>query len=279
VLEFPPELEAAATCAAPGAPPQQQQQQQPRAPASSMSGRRLALRFDMPVGLDWLCGLPDHNAALGEGRLEVILGPMFAGKTTALLDRVKQLAGTGGGGKGGGGGRVHVAVKSSKDSRYSTHWVVAHNGHCMRCYTADSLAQFRLALGPLWHKVSVLAVDEAQFFPDLVEFCGQAVDGDGKTVIVAGLSGARLRRRARGRPGRGGSAVACVGPACSSSRRCSACATHATPKRRAARTPCPPAHAAAGDFRRQRFGQVLDLLPLADKVTQLTSKCGFCDAE
>jgi thymidine kinase len=92
----------------------------------------------------------------------------------------------------------------------------------MRCYTADSLAQFRELLGPAYHKLQVLAIDEAQFFPDLAEFCAQAVDGDGKHVIVAGLS---------------------------------------------------------GDFRRRRFGQLLELMPLADSITQLTSKCGFCSSE
>lgn len=35
----------------------------------------------------------------------------------------------------------------------------------------------------------MIAIDEAQFFPDLVEFCQEAVDNDGKHVIVAGLSG------------------------------------------------------------------------------------------
>lgn len=35
----------------------------------------------------------------------------------------------------------------------------------------------------------MIAIDEAQFFPDLVEFCHEAVDIDGKHVIVAGLSG------------------------------------------------------------------------------------------
>lgn len=34
-----------------------------------------------------------------------------------------------------------------------------------------------------------IAIDEAQFFSDLVEFCKQAADRDGKTVYVAGLDG------------------------------------------------------------------------------------------
>jgi thymidine kinase len=32
----------------------------------------------------------------------------------------------------------------------------------------------------------------------------------------------------------------------------------------------------AGDFRRRRFGQVLDLMPLADTVQQLKSICSVC---
>ena len=31
-----------------------------------------------------------------------------------------------------------------------------------------------------------------------------------------------------------------------------------------------------GDFKRNRFGQILDLIPLCDKVTKLTSLCSIC---
>ena len=31
-----------------------------------------------------------------------------------------------------------------------------------------------------------------------------------------------------------------------------------------------------GDFKRQKFGQILDLIPLCDKVTKLTSLCSIC---
>ena len=37
--------------------------------------------------------------------------------------------------------------------------------------------------------MQVIAIDEAQFFPDLVTFCQMAVDRDCKTVYVAGLDG------------------------------------------------------------------------------------------
>ena len=31
-----------------------------------------------------------------------------------------------------------------------------------------------------------------------------------------------------------------------------------------------------GDFKREKFGKILDLIPLCDKVTKMTSLCGFC---
>ena len=31
-----------------------------------------------------------------------------------------------------------------------------------------------------------------------------------------------------------------------------------------------------GDFERKRFGTILDLIPLCDKVTKMTSLCGYC---
>lgn len=68
--------------------------------------------------------------------------------------------------------------------------------------------------------LQVIAIDEAQFFGDLVEFVVHAADVHKKTVYVAGLD---------------------------------------------------------GDFQRQRFGRMLDLVPHADSVTKLVSRCAFCN--
>ncbi|KAF2291719.1 hypothetical protein GH714_035332 [Hevea brasiliensis] len=42
-------------------------------------------------------------------------------------------------------------------------------------------------------KLDVIGIDEAQFFEDLYDFCREAADHDGKTLIVAGLDGNYLR--------------------------------------------------------------------------------------
>lgn len=148
------------------------------------------------------------------GGLEVFIGPMFAGKTSALLQRVEayEMAG------------MHVAViKSDKDNRYSEREIATHDGVKRSCFTACSLNDFRNGIeDTAYEDIDVLAIDEAQFFSDLAQFCTYAVDLDGKIVIVAGLD---------------------------------------------------------GDYRRKRFGQILDLIPLADTVVKLTAVCRFCEEE
>ncbi len=43
--------------------------------------------------------------------------------------------------------------------------------------------------------MQVIAIDEAQFFPDLVDFCTSAADRDSKLVLVAGLDGDFMRQQ------------------------------------------------------------------------------------
>lgn len=58
-------------------------------PAHVMSGKKLDKRYDIPVNIGFLDEYSDHQPALGSGKLDVIMGPMFAGKTTALLNQVR----------------------------------------------------------------------------------------------------------------------------------------------------------------------------------------------
>lgn len=58
-----------------------------------------------------------------------------------------------------GDGQIAVAVKSSKDERYGCHWVVTHDGRCMRCYTADTLQEFKAIMGPHYQKLQVGQVE------------------------------------------------------------------------------------------------------------------------
>ncbi|KAK7339578.1 hypothetical protein VNO77_20255 [Canavalia gladiata] len=120
------------------------------------------------------------------GEVHVIVGPMFAGKTTTLLRRIESHLNT---------GRNVAMLKSSKDTRYAIDSVVTHDGVQFPCWALPDLLSFRDKYGhDAYQKLDVIGIDEAQFFEDLYEFCCKAADEDGKTVIVAGLDGDYLRR-------------------------------------------------------------------------------------
>ncbi|GJU91415.1 thymidine kinase [Tanacetum coccineum] len=142
------------------------------------------------------------------GEIHVIVGPMFAGKTTALLRRIKSEATN---------GRNIAMIKSSKDNRYAVDSVVTHDGTKYPCWALPDLLSFKQRLGEEAYEkmlriqtsigvygggpgkgrngpLDVIGIDEAQFFDDLYDFCSKAADHDGKTVIIAGLDGDYLRR-------------------------------------------------------------------------------------
>ncbi|XP_027061415.2 thymidine kinase a-like [Coffea arabica] len=120
------------------------------------------------------------------GEIHVIVGPMFAGKTTTLLRRIQTESTN---------GRSVAVIKSNKDTRYALDSIVTHDGEKLPCWPMADLSSFRQKLGPeAYDKLEVIGIDEAQFFEDLHDFCRKAADHDGKTVIVAGLDGDYLRR-------------------------------------------------------------------------------------
>jgi thymidine kinase len=133
---------------------------------------------------------------------------MFAGKTTALIQRCREAQAA---------GRKVLVLKSAKDAtRYASHALATHDGATLPCHITHSLLHVHLDLGALFAEASMVAIDEGQFFPDLLEFVHLAADKLHKTVVIAALD---------------------------------------------------------GDFKRQRFGQVLDVLPMADVVHKLHARC------
>ena len=110
------------------------------------------------------------------GRLQVVCGPMFAGKSEELLRRVRRarLAGL----------AVEV-VNHAWDARHGTGVVSSHAGLSVPSHSAsDVQSVLDLAEG---RPLDLLAVDEAQFFGvDLLPAVGRLVRG-GTTVVVAGL--------------------------------------------------------------------------------------------
>lgn len=109
------------------------------------------------------------------GRIEVICGPMFAGKTEELLRRVRRALIA---------GRRVVVVGHHLDSRHGPSRLASHVGIEHPSITVATVDELRLAIPD---GSEIVAIDEAQFFgPALVDVATELADG-GITVIVAGL--------------------------------------------------------------------------------------------
>ena len=108
------------------------------------------------------------------GRIEVVCGSMFSGKTEELIRRMKRAKFA----------RQNVEIfKPSMDIRYSEVNVVSHDQNEIMSTPVDSSASILL----LSADIDVVGIDEAQFLDDgLVEVCNEMANR-GVRVIVAGL--------------------------------------------------------------------------------------------
>ena len=108
------------------------------------------------------------------GRIEVICGSMFSGKTEELIRRMKRAKFA--------KQRVEI-FKPAIDTRYSEEDVVSHDSHSIASTPIDSSASILLFTS----EIDVVGIDEAQFFDSgLIDVCNQLAN-NGIRVIIAGL--------------------------------------------------------------------------------------------
>lgn len=140
--------------------------------------------------------------------LEILLGPMFAGKSSRIVSLASRYASL---------GLSVLIVKHASDTRYGDdEEIVTHDRRRIPCLCVESLND----ISPLsLQRAQVILVDEAQFFPGLVSFVKMVVDRFRKRLYLIGLD---------------------------------------------------------GDFQRKPFGDLLQCIPLADRVERLTSLCHRC---
>lgn len=152
------------------------------------------------------------NLDVGGGYLELILGPMWSGKTSMLFTCYRQFCFC----------KLNVCVINFKaDDRYSETMLSTHDKQMIPCIMGFSMEEI-LKTPENSKKINecdVILVNEGQFFHDIVEFTIQMVEKQHKKVYICGLD---------------------------------------------------------GDFKREKIGKLLDLIPLSDKVTKLRALCGKC---
>ena len=108
------------------------------------------------------------------GRIEVVCGSMFSGKTEELIRRMKRAKFA--------KQRVEI-FKPAMDVRYSVEDVVSHDQNSIPSTPIDTSSSILL----LASNIDVVGIDEAQFLDQgLIDVCNQLAN-KGIRVIVAGL--------------------------------------------------------------------------------------------
>ena len=121
--------------------------------------------------------------------LRVVVGPMFAGKTSEIQSVVRRY---------GCLGREVLVLTADIDNRYQSAVaaIVNHDRATVPARAVDVRGGLMAVLTwPEFASATAVVVDEAQFFVDcLIPFVREAVDRHGKHVVVVGLDGDAERR-------------------------------------------------------------------------------------
>ena len=155
----------------------------------------------------------NHNTS---GFLSIILGPMWSGKTSKLVEIYKQCSFC----------NIDVLpINYIDDTRYGegNDKMATHDERVIPCIKVKELKHISNICDDECNKkfmdAKVILINEGQFFSDIKEWVMCAVEKHNKQVYICGLD---------------------------------------------------------GDFKRNKFGKLLDLIPFCDKVEKLSSICLVC---
>lgn len=115
--------------------------------------------------------------------LRVIVGPMFAGKTSEIQSVVRRYACL---------DKSVLVLKPDNDNRYETDIIaiINHDKVEIPARAVGRRSLMDVLAWPEFTTATAVVVDEAQFFVDcLIPFVRAAVDRAGKHVVVVGLDG------------------------------------------------------------------------------------------
>jgi thymidine kinase len=110
------------------------------------------------------------------GKLELIIGPMFSGKSTELIRRINLLKTI---------NKKILVIKPQIDTRYKTDKITTHNYESADCLVLENLNSLTNEI----NNYDVIIIDEGQFFSDLKQTIVQWVDNFKVHIIIGGLDG------------------------------------------------------------------------------------------
>ena len=111
------------------------------------------------------------------GKLELIIGNMFSGKTSELIRRINREKSI---------NKRILVINYSQDNRYSSDSVCSHDLIKSKCLKVSKL--FDIPEGMI-NDYDSFFIDEGQFFQDIYSYVKKLVDVHHKHVVVSGLDG------------------------------------------------------------------------------------------
>ena len=153
---------------------------------------------------------------MSQGRIELIIGCMYSGKTTELLRLIKRYSSI---------KKKMLIINYEGDNRYgdkNDNTIYTHDKNGIEANHISNLDDIKnkLSLRRIYQEADIIFINEGQFFDKLFEFTVNAADNDNKTIIICGLD---------------------------------------------------------GDYKREPFGDILKLIPQAEKITRLEALCKVCN--
>lgn len=118
-----------------------------------------------------------------KSRLDIVLGPMWAGKSSYILGKIRRYRAI---------GWNVLVVTSALDNRYGLQVVSSHDKDQIPALVVNDLEKLRD--DEQYKNARLVIIEEAQFFKGLKDFVQTAVDTDEKHVVCVGLDGDAERR-------------------------------------------------------------------------------------
>ena len=162
------------------------------------------------------------------GTLELIIGPMFSGKTNKLIQRYNEIKFSVEKLSSDNCGTTYselpneeiLAINYDKDTRYGINQIISHDRQAIGCLSVNNLWLLQSGQhSKQLQEAKYIFINEAQFFGNLKEWVLEQVEKLNKHVILCGLD---------------------------------------------------------SDFKRHKFGDILDLIAHADSLVKLYGTCSKC---
>jgi thymidine kinase len=111
------------------------------------------------------------------GYLEIIIGPMFSGKSTEIIRKIRLLRLI---------DNKILVIKPLIDNRYLTDKITSHNYESVDCIVVNNLSEID---ENIIKNLDAIVIDEGQFFNDLFCIVKKWLNTYNIKIIIAGLDG------------------------------------------------------------------------------------------